>query len=199
MSRRPKRFSTAAARRRTSKIPLTTEGTVSTEKSPRSTRGSAPVCLFRREIATRPLWIAESEVRSYPVLVTGFEEAQLHDWLRLQNAIFRPATRPWTQADFQRDLAARPHWNPDHLLLARRSSDLLGSVYLEVHPGEQVAQVHWLAVAKEARRQAIGALLMEKARLLASAHGATFLQAETLAAWDAAIRFYQRLGFERLE
>lgn len=172
---------------------------MSTEEPQRTTGGRSPICHFRREIANRPFWLAETAVPWLPTRVTGFEEGQLHDWLALQNAVFRPTTRPWTRADFQRELVSRSHWNPEHLLLARGSADLLGSVYLEVHPGESVAQVHWLAVASDARRQAIGTRLMEKARQLATAHGATFLQAETLAAWHAAIRFYQRLGFERLD
>lgn len=179
--------------------PFTTESTVSTEDPQRTARGSFPICRFRREIADRVFGRDELEALRHPAFVTGFDESQLYNWLSLQNAVFRPSTRPWTQADFQRELVARSHWNPDHLLLARWSSDLLGSVYLEVHPGEQVAQVHWLAVANDARRQSIGTLLMEKARQLAAAHGATFLQAETLARWHSAIGFYQRLGFERLD
>jgi GNAT superfamily N-acetyltransferase len=73
--------------------------------------------------------------------------------------------------------------------------DPVGCVAVECSPAQPWAQLHWLAVRPAWRRRGIAQALVEHAARQVARAGHDELRAETLAAWEEAVAFYERLGF----
>jgi GNAT superfamily N-acetyltransferase len=102
-------------------------------------------------------------------------------------------------AEFDRELRGRSWWRPDALWLACVPGEPhpVGCVAVECSPPARPwAQLHWLAVRPAWRRRGIARALVERVAGQAAGAGHRQLRAETLAAWQGAVGFYERLGFQ---
>ena len=89
------------------------------------------------------------------------------------------------------------------LLIADKQGKLIGYAMLRFMPGpatwdvgESVAEIETLSVAPEARSTGVGARLVAAARASAQQAGAATLLVAAVHTNEAALRFYQREGFE---
>src|SRR5690606_445437 len=95
-------------------------------------------------------------------------------------------------------------WNPARMWLAEvktitgGSLRLAGSVTLAMRgePAGAKPVVHWLMVSPDARRQGLARVLMSHLETAAWDAGYRQIWLETHAAWQAARRFYEALGYE---
>src|SRR5215472_12443153 len=103
-------------------------------------------------------------------------------------------------------LATLDEEGPVERIVAERSGTIIGSV-LQYPPQAQayagaIASTGWpevrlLAVAPPARGQGVGSALMDECERRARRAGATLLGLHTMEMMQAAIRMYERRGFER--
>lgn len=130
----------------------------------------------------------------------------IHLWLAIRNAAFAEqiaGTRPWDEADFRRDFLEKPWWRPDWMWFAEPAApdgggvQAVGVVALKrsLPRDAPAGSVQWLAVLPAWRRQGVGRLLMATLERAAWEAGLPVVTAETLREWDAAVRFYQALGY----
>jgi GNAT superfamily N-acetyltransferase len=144
-----------------------------------------------------------------------FNTTDVESWLELRHRSFaceRLGVRRWTPADFEAEFRQRWWWNPAKMWLAEANSGnsrLLGSVtlamrgeppYVAESPRDSQAAiakpvVHWLMVAPEARRRGLARTLMSHLEHAAWTAGYRQIWLETHAAWQAAAKFYQSLGY----
>ncbi len=135
----------------------------------------------------------------------------------------RIGVRQWTEADFQAEFTDRWWWQPQRMWLADNSiaepsplgrgqvsagdslwrgegasHQIIGTVALAMR-GEQAAHarpvVHWLMVHPRWRRRGLGRLLMAHLETAAWDAGHRELWLETHVAWEAAVKFYESLGY----
>jgi len=124
---------------------------------------------------------------------------------------FRPEDQSGTKALILEGL--REHWgaidpdrNPDLLniasayagavfLLACRGERILGTGAL-LQRGNGTAEIVRMSVIREMRRQGIGGLILRALLERAKAAGAKRIILETTAAWQDAVAFYQKHGFQ---
>jgi ribosomal protein S18 acetylase RimI-like enzyme len=101
-------------------------------------------------------------------------------------------TRPWNdpQADFDRALAG----DTSTILLARDQGTVIGSVMIG-HDGHR-GWVYYLAVDPARQRQGLGKALMEATEQWLRAQGCPKLQLMVRNSNEAALGFYQALGYE---
>jgi GNAT superfamily N-acetyltransferase len=137
--------------------------------------------------------------------VRPFSPRDVDSWLELRHRAFAREThgvRTWSRADFEAEFCQRWWWDPAKMWLAEAKTPtafphLAGSVSLAMRGSPENAKpvVHWLMVAPVARRHGIARLLMS--HLEAAAWNAGYLEIwlETHAAWNAAARFYEALGY----
>lgn len=126
-------------------------------------------------------------------------------WLDLRHRAFarqKVGVRRWEAADFQAEFLARPWWDPQRMWFARCQRGLLperdvGTVALAFRGSGPDAKpvVHWLAVLPEWRRAGVGRLLMSALEAACWDAGYRQVWLETHAAWTAAKRFYEALGY----
>lgn len=165
-------------------------------------RRMSPVLHFRKELSTPPVAKSASNVAIRTLEVPGDVAA----WLHLRDraiAGLRPTPRPWTTADFQSEMLAKPWWSVDRCWIAEAcdpphtSPKMIGSVMLAERVGERGSMpvVHWLLVDPSWRRRGIGRLLMTYLEQAVWDAGHREIQLETHAGWSAAVAFYQSFSF----
>jgi GNAT superfamily N-acetyltransferase len=152
-----------------------------------------PVAVFGPGILVRPL-AAPEEVPA---------------WLALRERAMadeRPTVRPWTSADFEREMTGKSWWRGDHCWVAidaeatRAERPIIGTATLSLREGAAgiVPVVHWLLVDPAWRRRGVGRLLMAHLELAAWDTGWREVQLETHAGWSAALAFYHSMGYAPL-
>jgi GNAT superfamily N-acetyltransferase len=179
----------------------------------------ASILQLRRQIESRP------EISSIPgVEIRHYQgEADIPAWLQLRHQAFarqRMGVRQWSSNDFHAEFTGRWWWQPEHMWLAESVNSwseslplaagqgsgassqrqLIGTVTLamrgEPDQSEPVRPVvHWLIVHPRWRRRGIGRLLMAQLESAAWEAGHRDLWLETHTAWEAAVKFYQSLGY----
>jgi GNAT superfamily N-acetyltransferase len=138
---------------------------------------------------TRPSRIDNGALRNY-------RPTDLPAWLAMRNravAELIPMPRPWTEADFHRQMTAADGWRNDCTWVAETNDKLVGSVTLARRGS--LAVVHWLVVDPAWRRQGIAGRLMAKCEQAAWQQGHHQIGVETHKNWRAAVEFYMRLGY----
>lgn len=135
------------------------------------------------------------------------------NWLQLRRNAFarqRLGVRDWTVEDFAREFSTKPWWNPAHLWLAEPGLDSLlsgGDVPGSKTPVGTVAlawrgrqfetpAVHWLSVDPAWRRRGVARALLAALETCVWELGLREIWLETHDQWQAAVRFYQRAGYE---
>ena len=110
--------------------------------------------------------------------------------LTAERDLFGPTA--WSAESFWGELA-----QPNRRYLAAvRGEELLGYGGVMVNGAD--ADVQTLAVARAGQRQGVGAALLEALAATAAGLGATVLLLEVAAGNEAALRLYERAGFERI-
>lgn len=131
-------------------------------------------------------------------------EADIPIWLALRAAAFAGSSigvRPWTLADFEREILAKSWWRPEAIWFVeavdRESALAIGTATLarRGRVGKDRAVIHWLAVLPEFRRRGVGRLLVAQLERLVWRGGERELALETHDAWTEAVAFYQALGY----
>jgi GNAT superfamily N-acetyltransferase len=116
-------------------------------------------------------------------------------------AIETPGARPWSPADFRAEMIEKPWWREDRSWVATTdSADVVGAVTLAIRSGKSISipVVHWLLVDPSFRRRGIAKLLMSNLEQAAWDDGWREVQLETHAGWQAAVAFYQSIGYAAL-
>ncbi|HEY2827262.1 MAG TPA: GNAT family N-acetyltransferase [Pirellulales bacterium] len=170
----------------------------------------ASVLQLCRRLEARPVIhsIADIVVHSYQ------SDADIPAWLELRHQAFarqRIGVRQWSESDFHAEFTSRWWWQPQRMWLAESlSSDqpiklaaqhqLVATVTLAKRGEPSDAEharpvVHWLVVHPRWRRRGIGRLLMAHLEAAAWDAGHRELWLETHTAWEAAVKFYQSLGY----
>jgi GNAT superfamily N-acetyltransferase len=175
----------------------------------------ASVLQLRRDITSRPeiCSIGEINVRHYQ------GDTDVPAWLALRHQAFarqRIGVRQWTEGDFHAEFTGRWWWQPERMWLAEiLENDSIGAVGQAKHQliatatlamrgeADQTQQarpvVHWLVVHPRWRRRGIARLLMAHLEAAAWDAGYREIWLETHAAWEAAVKFYQSLGYRQVE
>jgi len=122
-------------------------------------------------------------------------------WLALRECAMAsetPEARPWNPADFRAEMTEKTWWRTDRSWVAiTDSADVVGAVTLAIRSGENAAVpvVHWLLVDPLFRRRGIAKLLMSNLEQAAWNDDWREVQLETHAGWQAAVAFYQSIGY----
>ncbi len=136
-------------------------------------------------------------------------DADIGPWLDVRHQAFarqRIGVRQWSHHDFLDEFVRRWWWRPDHMWMAEAPATqsalsaqpkLVGSVTLAMRgrPDDARPVVHWLMVLPPYRRRGIGRLLMAHLERAAWNTGQRKIYLETHAAWTAATKFYEALGY----
>jgi GNAT superfamily N-acetyltransferase len=159
---------------------------------------------FRKQFAAPPVAI---EVPGIHVR-TFVAPDDIEPWLALRSratADLSPPVRPWSTGDFRREMLDRAWWRGDHAWTAiagdpRVANDLVGGVTLALREGSEatVPVVHWLLVDPAWQRRGIARMLMSHLETAAWHAGHREVQLETHAHWNAAVAFYQSIGYAPL-
>lgn len=129
-------------------------------------------------------------------------------WLELRRRAFareRFGVRDWTAAEFAREFLEKPWWRPERLwfavpeLAASGGPPAVGTVALARRSGAagDRAVLHWLAVLPAWRRRGVARLLVSAAEAACWDAGEREIWLETHAAWQAAVQFYEALGYRQ--
>ena len=121
-------------------------------------------------------------------------------WLAIQNAAFRGRPRPWSRADFERELQQRGWFRPELVWLAEpceaaQPGTSVGTIALELPDEALTGRIHWLAVGEQWQRQGIGRRLVERLERECWQRGGRRVVLETLGHWISVIGFYESLGY----
>lgn len=133
------------------------------------------------------------------VTVRSFTPADSDEWVQLNREVFanHPEQGKLTLRDLQERLAQRWADPRNFLLLQDTSGKLLGYNWLKITP--EAAEIYVIGVAPEQAGHGYGKLLLQAGleRLLELGHSRVELYVD--AANTAALRLYQRCGFEIVE
>ncbi|NIP87228.1 MAG: GNAT family N-acetyltransferase [Planctomycetales bacterium] len=158
----------------------------------------ARVLQMSKTLVARPAIPADPEV----VVRTYAGPQDIAPWLEIREQAFaseRPAVRPWTVADFTREVLAQPWWSPAGLWLAEdvQEGRAVGTVIRawRGRRGQRRPVVHWLAVLPAWRRRGLGRRLLAHLEDACWQEGHRQIQLETHAHWRAAVGAYRALGF----
>lgn len=165
-----------------------------------------PVINLRKPLTSKPAILSVSDivVRHYR------DKSDIDSWLHVRNAAFvglKRGSRVWTHSDFRREFLSRWWWQPSRLWLAEnrttvaRSTQVIGVIGLAARGQSEchVPVVHWLAVDPAAQRVGVAALLLSHLEATVWNLGGKELYAQTHVAWQAAVAFYKKHGFQRHE
>ena len=162
------------------------------------------------ESGTTPVPVPDVSVRTF----NGSDDVD--QWLALRSAAFAEfdsAGRPWTAADFHREFTAKPWWQPGHMWFASgvlvpdeppgaigSAISVCGTIALARtgRPPHDRASVAWLMVAPAFRKRGIARTLLATLEAAAWDAGERMLTLETHAAWTAAVRLYESVGYARV-
>ena len=154
---------------------------------------------------TKHLEAAPQQVSVDGVAVRDFRHDDVGAWLALRDRAFareRVGVRAWSETDFRREFQDRWWWRPEWMWLAELGegdgrSDLVGSVCLAMRGNPEAAKpvVHWLMVAPRWRRRRVARLLMSHLERAVWETGYREIWLETHARWEAAVKFYEALGY----
>jgi GNAT superfamily N-acetyltransferase len=128
-------------------------------------------------------------------------------WLEIRERAFAgqiAAGRPWTEHDFRREFLEKPWWRPEWMWFAEEGNQpcrpIGGLGVAAMRPIQDgAASIQWLLVLPEHRRRGVGRCLITALEAAAWTTGFRTVVAETLGAWDAAIRFYESIGYTATE
>ncbi|HEX4412986.1 MAG TPA: GNAT family N-acetyltransferase [Lacipirellulaceae bacterium] len=155
---------------------------------------------FRKQLVAPPV---VSEVPGISVRMFAAPD-DVEPWLALRTratASLVPAVRPWSKGDFHTEMTSKPWWRADHTWLAI-AGDLrvAGAVTLALREGasESVPVIHWLLVDPAYQRRGLARSLISRLELAAWNAGHREVQLETHANWNAAVAFYQSIGYAPL-
>lgn len=162
------------------------------------------VVQFRKTLATAPPAVATHDI----AIRTFGRPGDVELWLDLRQRAFareRIGVRAWTSDDFAAEMLSAAWWSADRVWFALRRDagpgerPEIGALALaERGAGQQtLPAIHWLVVDPRWRRRGAGRLLVETAEAFAFRHGWREIVLETHAAWTAANRFYEQLGYSR--
>lgn len=137
------------------------------------------------------------------VAVRAFRHEDVGAWLALRDRAFareRVGVRAWSESDFRSEFLDRWWWRPEWMWLAEHGdgrTSLVGSVCLAMRGNPAAAKpvVHWLMVGPPWRRQGLGRLLLSHLEQAAWEAGYREIWLETHAGWEAAMKFYEALGY----
>jgi GNAT superfamily N-acetyltransferase len=136
--------------------------------------------------------------------IRTFIPADVDSWLELRDRSFareKLGVRRWSPDDFKAEFCQRWWWDPATMWVAEAksaaTSRLLGSVALAMRgePSSAKPVVHWLMIAPEARRRGLARALMSRLEHAVWSAGHRQVWLETHAAWQAAAKFYEALGY----
>ena len=158
---------------------------------------------FRRHLSGPPDAVEVAGIR-----VRSFGEAgDVAAWISLRERAMAdesPRVRTWSEDVFFSEMQSKPWWRNDRTWVAiagdLRSPDaqqIVGAVTLASRQGASatVPVVHWLLVDPASRRRGVGRLLMSQLERAAWDDGWREIELETHAGWQAAVAFYQSIGY----
>ena len=122
--------------------------------------------------------------------------ADVEAWLQLRERAFAdesPVPRPWTPADFERNVLSKPWYSPTGIWLAE-SQGFVGSVILARRVDNRPA-VNWMMVDPAQRGRGIAGLLLAALEIAVWKEGGREVVLETHAHWTRAVRFYSSQGY----
>src|SRR5262249_39191762 len=102
------------------------------------------------------------------------------------------------------EMQSKPWWRDDRTWVAIAGDPpspdaerIVGAVTLALRQGASatVPVVHWLLVDPAWRRRGVGRLLMSQLERAARDDGWREIELETHAGWEAAVAFYQSIGY----
>lgn len=157
---------------------------------------------FRKELSAPPVALRLPGIGIRHINIP----ADIAAWLSLREratAELCPLPRSWSEADFRAELLVKPWWCPEQCWIAHANNlrndfgEIIGSVTLALRAGElaTVPVVHWLLVDPAWRRRGIAGLLMAHLEQAAWNTGWREIRLETHANWEAAVAFYQSIGY----
>lgn len=159
-----------------------------------------------RELTERPAVVGPAGVS-----LRHFGDAgDVELWLELRRRAFareRFGVRDWTAAEFGREFLEKAWWRPERLWFAvpelpsTGGPQVLGTVALARRSGAAGDKpvLHWLAVLPAWRRRGVARLLVSAAEAACWDAGEHEIWLETHTAWQAAVKFYEALGYRRRE
>jgi len=122
-------------------------------------------------------------------------------FVRIKNAAFageQAGGRDWTDADFEKEYLASPHFKVDRVLFAEFEGQLVGTTtaWTSEYEGREIGLIHWVAVVPEHRGKGLGWMLNVAAvhKLKQLAYDDCVLS--TNESLSSAVRLYKRLGFQ---
>jgi GNAT superfamily N-acetyltransferase len=131
--------------------------------------------------------------------VRTFAPRDVAGWLALRFRAFSDelrAVRPWSEADFAREMTAKSWWRDDHTWIATpsdRPEELIGAVTLAMR--KDAAIVHWLMVDPDWRRRGVGRQLVTRLERTVWDNGGREVRLESHRHWRRAMLLYAKLGY----
>lgn len=104
--------------------------------------------------------------------------------------------RPWSEADFAREMTSKPWWRDERTWMATPDdapTELIGAVTLAMRKDTPI--VHWLMVDPEWRRRGIAQQLLTHLERAVWEHGDREVRLETHKNWQFAVELYTKLGY----
>jgi GNAT superfamily N-acetyltransferase len=157
-----------------------------------------PVLHFRKHLSKPP-----DAVEVPGIYVRNFRESgDAAAWISLRDRAMEdqiPRVRTWSEAIFYSEMQSKSWWRNERtwLAFAEDTHLLVGAVTLALREGAAatVPVVHWLLVDRAWRRRGVGRLLTSHLEHAAWQDGSREIELETHAGWQAAVAFYQSIGY----
>lgn len=155
---------------------------------------------FRKQIAAPPAVVEVPGIR----VRTFVEREDIPSWLALRaraTAGLMPPARKWSLQDFHAEMTSKSWWRAEWTWLAvNATQDVVGAITLACREGGETAVpvVHWLLIDPARRRRGVARALVSYLELAAWNAGHREVQLETHANWQAAVAFYQSIGYAPL-
>jgi GNAT superfamily N-acetyltransferase len=158
----------------------------------------SPVLHFRKHLSGPP---DAAEVSGFCVRNFG-EAGDVGAWIALRDRTMAdqsPRVRTWSEDVFFSEMQSKSWWRNDRTWLAFTDAtrSLVGAVTLALREGAAVTipVVHWLLVDPAWQRRGIGRLLISHLERTAWNDGWREIELETHVGWEAAVAFYQSIGY----
>ncbi|MDG2539689.1 GNAT family N-acetyltransferase [Dyella jiangningensis] len=127
------------------------------------------------------------------VRVRRAELSDLEDLVALEESSF--ATDRLSREQYRRHLDSE---TAQVLVASANHRRFLGTAVVFFRKGTKVARLYSIATHAEARGKGVGSALLEASEQLAKRRGCKVLRLEVRTDNDAAIRLYERLGYDRI-